>query len=109
MKDNKDFTKAKVGKREMHAKFHEMYPSKHLKELDIITSLKTKGIEYDKGVRSEEGVRGCFIGVRFKNADEIEDKEELHNSVGSHIKSDDLLKKALSYLGNILEIFGTDT
>lgn len=65
----------RIGKREMHKKFHEMYPNKRLKELDIITSLKERNITYDKGVRSTESVRGCFTGVKFKGND-IDDGDD---------------------------------
>lgn len=70
----------KIGKREMHTKFHEMYPKRHLKELDIITSLKSKGIQYDKGVRSRFSIRGCFVGVVFK--------EDIDEGVVGPVESD---------------------
>ena len=57
----------RIGKRTMHSKFHEMYPNRHLKELDIITSLKSRKIAYDKSVRNEDSIRGCFIGVKLKS------------------------------------------
>jgi hypothetical protein len=65
----------KIGKRDMYTAFHEMYPKKMLKEADIITSLKSKKIEYNFNVRNKQSIKGCFLGVRFKSAFD-EDEEE---------------------------------
>ena len=67
-KDDLEYSLSRIGKREMHMLFSEMYPNKHLKELDIIVSLKLKKIEYNKDIRCpKDHVRGCFMGVKVNN------------------------------------------
>ena len=78
-------TSDKLGKRAMHAKFHIMYPNRHLKELDIISSLKSKKIVYDKSVRDEDSVRGCFIGVKWRG--ENDDDDALENGIETQDQS----------------------
>jgi len=66
-KDDLEYISSRIGKREMHMLFCDMYPNKHLKELDIIVSLKSKNIEYNKDFRCpKDHVRGCFMGVKIQ-------------------------------------------
>jgi hypothetical protein len=51
-----------------------------MKELDVISALKSKKIVYDKGVRSLTGVRGCFTCVQFKEEDETTDANDVPRS-----------------------------
>lgn len=80
-------TSDKLGKRAMHAKFHVMYPNRHLKELDIITSLKSKKIIYDKSVRDEDSVRGCFIGVKWRGENDNDNDDALENGIDTQDQS----------------------
>ncbi len=79
-------TSDKLGKRAVHTKFHVMYPNRHLKELDIITSLKSRKIVYDKSVRDSESVRGCFIGVKWREENDNDD-DALENGVDAQDQS----------------------
>jgi hypothetical protein len=97
----------KIGKREMYDIFHDMYPNKHLKELDIISALKEKRIIYDKGVRGRDSVRGCFIGVRLRNdkdGDNEENKErhEALLSTNTEVKLEKATKR-IAELESIVE------
>jgi phage/plasmid-associated DNA primase len=87
-----DNPKDKIGKDEMHKRFSDKYPKKFLNVLQIITSLKEKGLIYNSQVR-RHGVKGSFIGVRFGssyNPEEIineceqqkdDEKEELKKQI----------------------------
>lgn len=60
----------RIGKDEMHRIFHFMYPQKHLTVLQVITSLKDKGIIYQAKLRCDR-IQGCFTNI--KKFDELED------------------------------------
>lgn len=87
--------KERIGKKEMHMKFSLCNPNRHLKELDIITALKEKGVKYDKGIRSKTGVRGCFCGVLFKDENKLDCDDPFENEqVFKDIKSNMMIKRA---------------
>ena len=81
-------TSDKLGKRDVHTRFHVMYPNRHLKELDIITSLKSRKIVYDKSIRDAESIRGCFIGVKWKDENnDNNDIDALDNGIDTQDQS----------------------
>lgn len=63
----------RIGKNEMREMFIKMYPNKHMTVLQLLSSLKQKGIMYGSKFRCG-GVQGCYYGVKAKVADQ--DSEE---------------------------------
>ena len=94
-----DDAKDKIGKDGMHKRFSEKYPKKFLNVLQIITSLKEKGLNYNSQVRFN-GVKGSFIGVKFKsyhNPDGIDD------TIDDTVDEKEELKKQIEQLKMIIE------
>ena len=60
-----------IGKNIMRDCFIKMYPDKHLTVLQVIASLTDRNIKYNSSARCAE-MRGCFVGVKFKNDDTID-------------------------------------
>jgi hypothetical protein len=63
----------RISKEDMHKKFLEMYPQKHLTVLQVINSLKEKKLIYNAKFRCNN-IQGCFINVKFR--DFIDDKDD---------------------------------
>lgn len=67
----------RMGKNEMMSLYKSMYPNRHLTPQQLLASLKEKGIQYDKEIRSKiDGVKGCFIGVREGMGGVIQETKE---------------------------------
>jgi hypothetical protein len=64
----------RIGKEMMRDLFKETYPNKHLNDLQILSSLKDKKIQYKKDLRANN-VRGCYVGVRVRDDDDENDIE----------------------------------
>ena len=79
----------RIGKNKMGVAFKNVFPSKHLTILQIITSLKEKGIQYNSKFRSEN-IQGCFVGVKIKGDYEGCDEDDC-SSVGSSAYYDDII------------------
>jgi hypothetical protein len=63
----------RIGKNQMEAYFKETYPNRHLTVLQIISSLKDRGIKYNCDWRIHN-VKGCFYGLRpFDDDDKSDD------------------------------------
>ena len=95
----------RIGKRTMHKKFHEMYHTKHLKEIDIIKCLKEKHITYNKDLRSpDDKVRGCFTGVKFNSDDNDNDVDNnISNEIFDCIEYKGLQDKYRNYILKVFE------
>jgi hypothetical protein len=65
-----------INKTNMRSSFLKMYPEKHLSILQIITSFKDKQLKYDSQKQGGDGVRGVFVGVKFKD-DFIDEDDEV--------------------------------
>jgi hypothetical protein len=97
--------KDRIGKDKMREMYLQMYPDKHITVLQIISSLRDKRINYDKGFR-HDNIRGCFIGVKAKadimdeDEEEGEKKEKTINDIKKELqemkKKYDQLKKILN-------------
>ena len=54
----------RIGKNDMHENFKMFYPNKNLTILQLITSLKSKGILYSTDYRTNS-IKGSFYSVKF--------------------------------------------
>lgn len=79
----------RIGKHQMLELYSQMYPNKHLQQLQLQMLLKERGIKYHRQLRSN-GVQGCFYGVKIStkydkdqddNDDEIEETIKVDRSV----------------------------
>jgi hypothetical protein len=55
----------RISKSDMEVQFKKIYPDKHLSMVQLITSLKDKGLNYNPSMRVH-GVRGCFTHIKLK-------------------------------------------
>ena len=55
----------RISKNDMEMQFKKAYPDKHLSMVQLITSLKDKGLNYNPSMRVH-GVRGCFTNIKLK-------------------------------------------
>jgi len=55
----------RISKNDMELQFKKVYPDKHLSTVQLITSLKDKGLNYNPSMRVH-GVRGCFTHIKLK-------------------------------------------
>ncbi len=69
----------RIGKELMRDLFRQTYPNKHLNDLQIISSLKDKKIQYKKDLRANN-VRGCFVGVKVRENDDA-DIDDIDNGI----------------------------
>ena len=71
--------KDRISKEEMRQEFLEMYKDKRMNIKQIISALKDKNIVYNGAYRSN-GIRGCFVGVKFSDDDDdymiIDDEDQ---------------------------------
>ena len=58
-------SKDRISKNDMELQFKKVYPDKHLSTVQLITSLKDKGLNYNPSMRVH-GVRGCFTHIKLK-------------------------------------------
>ncbi len=63
-----------IGKDRMRKAFLEKYPDKHVTVLQVMTSLRDKGLIYNSKYRCDN-VQGCYVGVKFATDDECDDEE----------------------------------
>jgi hypothetical protein len=66
--DVTNIDKERISKESMKNAFLKQYPDKHLTVLQVMTSLKDKGLVYNSKYRCEN-IQGCYVGVKFKTDD----------------------------------------
>lgn len=84
----------RIGKNEMRDLFVKMYPNKHLSVLQLISSLKQKGINYSPKYRVD-GIQGCYYSVKL--TEEPESKAVIYD------KTEEKLTKALKKANKLIE------
>lgn len=83
-----DSDKNRIGKSQMMSLYKSMYPNKYLSESQLITSLKSKGIQYSTDHRVNK-IKGAFMFVRVNTElDELEDDLDNISYVGSSVSSE---------------------
>jgi len=58
----------RIGKNEMLKLFLNVYPNRHITDLQLTQELKLRGIEYDRKKRTK-GIQGSFINVQLKQSE----------------------------------------
>ena len=59
--------------------FQIMYPTKRILPIQMITSLKDKGLDYQSKLRAKSNIQGCFINVKLYNELDAELQADLNN------------------------------
>jgi hypothetical protein len=90
--------------------YKEMYPNRGMNHQILKSSLCERGIDWDKEIRGDDGIKGCYYNVirKFENNNEDNDNYKFGKSPIDHdIESDDLnivkLKNENSELKNKLK------
>jgi hypothetical protein len=101
--------KHRIGKEKMRTLFLKKYPDKHVTVLQVMTSLRDKGIVYNSKYRCDN-VQGCYVGVQVKcddNDEEYEngvDKKDQSIDINIFLKTEnEELKKQIEQLKKQLE------
>ena len=96
----------RIGKNEMIDLYKEMYPNRGMNHQILKSSLCERGIDWDKEIRGEDGIKGCYYNVIRKNEDNNNYKFG-KSPFDNGIESDDLnivkLKNENSELKNKLK------
>lgn len=69
----------RIGKMKMHEIFISMYKNSHITSQQLLSKMKDKGIQYKCDYRSEDGTKGCYIGVKLKTFEKL--NEEINKSL----------------------------
>lgn len=85
--------KDKIGKDSMKNSFLAMYPDKHISTIQVMTSLKDRGLKYNMNMRSDNKIRGCFYGVKFSDREDDDIDDNNYSEVDEVNK--ELMKKYL--------------
>jgi hypothetical protein len=100
----------RIGKNEMIEIYKEMYPNRGMNHQILKSSLVERGIDWDKEIRGEDGIKGCYYNVIRKNENNNEDNNNYKfgkSPFDYGIESDDLnivkLKNENSELKNKLK------
>jgi hypothetical protein len=95
----------RIGKEQMRELFISTYNDKRVNVLQVITSLKDKGIKYDKEKRCDS-VKGCFVGVKTKqSADPLEDNiVAIDLSVKQPMTNEEIIKQIKLYEDHIKQL-----
>ena len=94
-----------IGKENMNTLFKACYPAMHLKPIQILASLKDKGLIYKPSERGPKNVRGIYVGIKLKPEKSVfkddDDDDDESDAIPSNcvLKSDyDELKKQYDLL-----------
>ena len=71
----------RIGKKDMYECFRNTNPKTFMTDSQIMTGLKSKGIEYQAKFRGEDKTQGCYMGVQFSGAidtNNIVSKDDKH-------------------------------
>lgn len=101
-----DKSSDRISKEQMETYFKKQYPDKHLSMVQLITSLKDKGLHYNASMRVD-GVRGCFTNIKLrmkkllksgeeKQTDLTEYTIQLENEIETYKDEIEYLKQQLS-------------
>ena len=100
----------RIGKNEMIEIYKEMYPNRGMNHQILKSSLCERGIDWDKEIRGEDGIKGCYYNVIRKVENNNEDNNNYKfgkSPIDYGIESDDLnivkLKNENSELKNKLK------
>lgn len=106
--------KHRIGKERMRSAFLRKYPDKHVTVLQVMTSLRDKGLIYNSKYRCDN-VQGCYVGVKFKvdeNDDDYDngvDKSEKSVDVNMFLQNENTeLKKQIKELQKQLDELKTN-
>lgn len=86
--------KDRISKERMRTAFLQKYPDKHVTVLQVMTSLRDKGLIYNSKYRCDN-VQGCFVGIKFRTEDDNDD-DDYENGV----EKDDKRIDAMVFLKN---------
>lgn len=101
-----DLEAERIGKNVMLKMFSEAYPNKHLTEMQLTSELKTRGLKYNRQLRSD-GVQGSFLGVKVKDQSLFNkhDKAPTNNNDDEKIEMSDKIdnqRDIIKYLISVL-------
>ena len=100
----------RIPKEEMRNALLFVYPNKKLNLGQVISTMKDKGLTYEAGHR-HNGVRGCFVGVKFRkdldsddeDSDEEEDRKDKNVEKMAKQKTElEMLKEQIKQLQSIV-------
>jgi hypothetical protein len=101
----------RIGKNEMIKLYKEMYPNRGINHQILKPSLCERGLDWDKEIRGEDSVKGCYINIRIRDIDEmieddeiaIEQVDEPNNNNNDLMKQIEELKRQLEQANNKLK------
>jgi phage/plasmid-associated DNA primase len=104
--------KDRIGKNEMIKLYKEMYPNRGINHQILKPSLCERGIVWDKEIRGEDGVKGCYYNIRAREIDEVMEDDnndndyqfgKVQNNNNDLLNQIEELKKQLEEANNKLE------
>ena len=89
----------RIGKKDMYECFRNTNPKTFITDSQIMTGLKSKGIEYQAKFRGEDKTQGCYMGVQFSGAI---DTNDIVSKDDKHYEEMDKLNKRIQQLEALL-------